>query len=62
MWHMQRVLARSGGVGAMGHLGNLGVLQKLAGYNIVYSYCIQCDILLSLLSNDPKDPKATFPL
>jgi hypothetical protein len=48
--------------GVMGHLGTLGASQKLAGYNIVYSYCIQCDILLSLLSNDPKDPKAIFAL
>jgi hypothetical protein len=59
---MQGVLAPALSVGAMGHLGTLGASQKLAGYNIVYSYCIQCDILLSLLSNDPKDPKAIFAL
>lgn len=51
--------------GVMGHLGTLGVPQKLAGYNIAYNTVYICDILLSLFNDDPKDPKdpkATFAL
>ncbi len=27
--------------GAMGHLGHIAIVEKLVGYNIVYSYRIQ---------------------
>ena len=38
---MQGVLARSGGVGAMGHLGHIAIAEKSLAYNIAYSNCIQ---------------------
>jgi hypothetical protein len=38
---MQGVLARSGGVGVMGHLGHIAIAEKLLAYNIAYSNCIQ---------------------
>ena len=60
---MQGVLARSGGVGAMGHLGHIAIAEKSPPYNIatVHLYSI-CDILLFVVLYDPNDPKATFPL
>ena len=38
---MQGLLAWFGSVGAMGHLGHIAIAEKLLGYNIVYSNCIQ---------------------
>ena len=38
---MQGVLARSGGVGVMGHLGHIAIAEKSLGYNIAYSHSIQ---------------------
>jgi hypothetical protein len=38
---MRGLLARSGGVGAMGHLGHIAIAEKLLAYNIAYSNCIQ---------------------
>jgi len=38
---MRGLLARSGGFGAMGHLGHIAIAEKLVGYNIVYSHSIQ---------------------
>jgi hypothetical protein len=59
---MQGVLARSGGFGAMGHLGHIAIKFKSLGYNIAYSNCIHFKNFLIQLINDPNDPKATFPL
>ena len=60
---MRGLLARSGGVGAMGHLGHLAIVFKSPPYNIVtvHPYSI-CDILLFVVLYDPNDPKATLPL
>jgi hypothetical protein len=38
---MRGLLTRSGGFGAMGHLGHIAIVEKLLAYNIVYSNCIQ---------------------
>jgi hypothetical protein len=41
MWHIAGLLARSGGFGAMGHLGHIAIVEKSLAYNIVYSHSIQ---------------------
>ena len=38
---MRGLLTRSGGFGAMGHLGHIAIVEKLLAYNIAYSNCIQ---------------------
>ena len=38
---MRGLLTRSGGFGAMGHLGHIAIVEKLLAYNIVYSHSIQ---------------------
>ena len=59
---MHGVLARAGGVGAMGQIGHIAIVFKLLAYNTVYRYCIQFTLLSIYTTHNPNDPKPSFPL